>query len=309
MTHIVTLDADGQHHPADFLKFLPVIQENPWALVVGCRVFPPEKTPPLSRFGRGFSNFWFRVQTGLILKDTQTGFRVYPVAALLGLKLRCPRYAFEVEVLVKAAWAGLDFQEVPVSVQYPPRAQRVSHFRLFRDNLSISILNTFLTLRAVLPFPHRRFRAAGEEREKISLWHPLQSIRILLHRKISRRDLALSVGVGVLVGTLPLVGLWTLTVLVTVSFFRLNKLAGLSASQISNFPLLPALCIELGHFLRQGRWLTEFSLVTLGYQAPQRLLEWLIGSLILGPLFGLLAGLLVFGLASLIQKEERGSNP
>jgi glycosyltransferase involved in cell wall biosynthesis len=303
MSHLVTLDADGQHDPADFLRFLPLIRETPQAVIVGRRLFDRRTTPLLSRFGRAFSNFWFRVQTGQILTDTQTGFRAYPLEVLNWLNLHQKRYAFEVEVLVKAAWAGLEFREVDISVHYPPAAERISHFKLFKDNLTISFLNTWLTIRAVIPFPHKRFQPRKEDQERISILHPLKSIRILLRRNTSPRTLALSAGLGVMVGTLPLIGLWTLTVLITANFFRLNKLAALSSSQVGNFPLLPALCIEMGYYLRKGRFLTEFSLQTLGYQAPQRFYEWFLGSLFLGPLFGFLTGLLVYGLVRLLDEN------
>lgn len=304
MSHIITADADGQHDPAEYRRFLPLIEENPSAIIVGKRVFDPKKSPFLSRFGRGFSNFWFRVQTGQVLKDIQSGFRAYPVELLLWLKLRRRRYAFEVEVLVKAAWAGVEMREVDISVHYPPKRERISHFRMVRDNASISWLNTLLTLRAALPFPHKAFRPSKAGAEKISLFHPIASVRMLLRRKITPRELAFSTALGVLVGTFPLVGLWTLTVLLTAGFFRLNKLVALSASQVSNLPLFPALCIEVGHFLRKGRFLTEFSLQTLGYQAPQRIWEWLLGAFIVGPLLGAFAGIMIYGIIRFISKGE-----
>ncbi len=157
MTHMVTIDADGQHDPGDFLRFLPMIRENPLAMVIGTRVFDKKATPLLSRFGRSFSNFWFRIQTGHSLKDTQSGFRVYPVAVLSWLKLHEKRFSFEVEVSVKAAWAGIEIKEVDISVHYPLYGERVSHFHLFKDNLALTLLNTRLTLRAFIPMPHRQF--------------------------------------------------------------------------------------------------------------------------------------------------------
>lgn len=303
MTHIITVDADGQHDPAEYRRFLPIIEKNPFSVIVGKRVFEENRAPFLSRFGRGFSNFWFRVQTGQVLRDTQSGFRAYPVELLLRLNLRCRRYAFEVEVLVKSAWAGIELQEVDISVHYPPKRERVSHFRLVRDNMGISLLNTFLTIRAILPFPHKPLWPSATGEERITLFRPLQSLRVLLKKRASPRDLALSAAWGVLVGAFPLIGLWTLTVLITSGYFRLNKIVALTASQVSNIPLLPALCIEVGHLLRNGRWLTEFSWETLGVQAPQRIWEWFLGSLIIGPVLGFLSALTVYGLARMIQPE------
>ena len=131
-THIVTIDADGQHLPAEFLRFIPLIEEHPEAIIVGTRAFDPASTPALSRFGRVFSNFWLRVQTGYKLKDTQSGFRAYPVSVLRWLNLRERHYDFEVEAVVRAVWAGIPLKEVDISVYYPPRSLRVSHLACSR---------------------------------------------------------------------------------------------------------------------------------------------------------------------------------
>ena len=175
MTHIITIDADGQHDPADFSRFIPIISENPLAIVVGKRIFDNRTVPFSSRFGRVFSNFWFRVQTGCSIKDTQSGFRAYPVAVLEWLKLYARRFSFEVEVLVKAAWAGIPLKEVDVSVHYPAPDKRISHFHPFMDNFRLSILNTRLTIRAIMPIPHRKFKLEGKKTENISLLRPLES--------------------------------------------------------------------------------------------------------------------------------------
>jgi len=304
MTHIITLDADGQHNPADFPKFLPVIQENPLAIVVGKRILKNTKIPISSRFYKHFSNFWFRVQTGISLKDTQCGFRAYPVAVLIWLDIHDKGYSFEEEVLVKAAWAGIPFKEVEVSIYYPPRGERISHFRFFRDSLARAMLNTRLTIWSIAPIPSKQFMLIENESEKITVRHPVESLRILLRRKISQSQLAISAGLGVLIGTLPLVGFWTPAVLITASYLRLNKYVALVASQPCNHPVVPALCIEAGYFIRHGKFLTEISLNTLGYQALERIFEWIIGSLVLGPLFGVLTAGLIYGITFSLKKEK-----
>jgi hypothetical protein len=74
----------------------------------------------------------------------------------------------------------------------------------------------------------------------------------------------------------------------------LNKVVALSASQICMPPLVPALCIEAGYYVRHGEFLTEISMTTLGYQALERVYEWIIGSLILAPLIAVMVGLTVY---------------
>jgi len=156
MTHIATLDADGQHNPEDLRRFFPFMRRSPDAIIVGKRDFEHADVPRANRFGRGFSNFWLRLQTGSSLGDAQSGFRVYPLWVLEKLKLHEKRYTFEIEVLVKAAWAGVELLETDISVYYPRGEERVTHFHLFWDNLRLSRLNARLTLRAFLPWPHQK---------------------------------------------------------------------------------------------------------------------------------------------------------
>jgi glycosyltransferase involved in cell wall biosynthesis len=317
MTHVVTIDGDGQHDPDDFRAFLPEIEKAPNAILVGVRDFD-ETTPWLSRFGRGFSNFWLRLQTGCAAHDAQSGFRAYPIAFLRRLKLRETGYPFEVEVLVKAAWAGIPLKEVAVTVFYPPPGERVSHFSLFLDNLRLAWLNTRLTTRALLPFPHSRittlasrgaFAPRGVEGEngEINVFHPLRSLTRLLRENMLPRPLALAGILGVFLGALPLIACHTIVILGAASFLRLNKVTALSASQICMPPLVPALCIETGYFLRHGSLLTEVSLRTLGYQGLERFYEWLLGSLIVGPALGLVIGSAIYIMAVVLRWGMNGS--
>jgi len=156
MTHMVTVDADGQHDPDDLRHFIPELEAHPDAIIVGKRDFHGAYVPASSRVGRAISNFWLRVETGRSLGDAQSGFRVYPISLFQQLKLRERRYSLEIEILVRAAWAGIELREVDISIFYPLPAERVSHFRLFRDNLRLSLLNARLVMRAVVPLPHRK---------------------------------------------------------------------------------------------------------------------------------------------------------
>ena len=156
MTHMVTVDADGQHDPDDLRRFIPELEAYPDAIIVGKRDFHGAYVPASSRVGRAISNFWLRAETGRALGDAQSGFRAYPIALFEQLKLRERRYSFEIEVLVKAAWVGIELREVDISTYYPSPAERVSHFHLFRDNFRLSLLNARLIMRAVIPLPHRK---------------------------------------------------------------------------------------------------------------------------------------------------------
>jgi hypothetical protein len=301
MTHIITIDADGQHDPGDAPVFLSVIHENPSAIIIGKRRFDAT-VPGLSRFGRAFSNFWFRIQTGHSIGDIQSGFRAYPLSVLERLNLRERRYSFEIETPVKAAWAGVPVKDVDISVYYPPRDKRISHFRLFRDNLRLTILNTRLTTRAMLPWPHHKLYGDPSEADRISVLHPLRSLRILTQANLHPWALGLSAALGVFLGALPLVGCKPVIILGSASYFRLNKAVAFTASQICIPPFAPALCIEAGYFVRHGHFLTEISLKTIGYQALQRYFEWVLGFFVIAPLLAVVVGLGIYLLSAWMRR-------
>ena len=151
--YAVTIDSDGQHSPEEIPTLTAATQtikhsSNQAILVVGSRNLQADGMPAGNTFANRFSNLWFHLQTGLRLPDTQTGFRVYPLHNLPCLSLLTYRYESELELLVFSAWRGVRIVPVPVSVSYP--ADRVSHFRPFRDFFRISLLNTILCLLAIV---------------------------------------------------------------------------------------------------------------------------------------------------------------
>ena len=303
--HIVTIDADGQHYGEDLPEFFAAISKDPEAITVGCRKFDETYVPGSSRFGRSFSNFWFRVQTGHRIGDSQSGFRAYPLSVLAAFKWREKRYAFENEILVRAAWAGIRVQEIDIKVHYPARHEHISHFHRLWDNLRLSFLNTRLTIRSMLPWPHNQLDAIGQPpAEPVSIFHPLRSLRLLLKENVTPKRLAVAVALGVFVGALPLLGIRAMMILVITGYFRLNKVVALAAGNICTPPFVPALCIEAGYFMRHGTFLTELSFKTLGYQALERFWEWGLGSLIVGPALALAIGLITYFIALQIKKQS-----
>jgi glycosyltransferase involved in cell wall biosynthesis len=147
--YALTIDSDGQHSGRDIYKFLDKIQQYPDSLIVGSRLLRQLNMPGGNTFANKFSNFWYRLQTGINLPDTQSGFRLYPLYEMGRMHLFTNRYETELEILVRAAWMGINVCDVAISVYYPPREERISHFRPFRDFFRISILNTFLTIIAL----------------------------------------------------------------------------------------------------------------------------------------------------------------
>lgn len=162
-THVITIDADGQHFADDIPVFIKELDNHTDTIVVGARNLTEENMPRGNTFANKFSNFWFRLQTGINLQDTQSGFRLYPISALRGLRFITSRYEAELELLVFSAWAGTPIVSVPVRVYYPPADERVSHFRPIYDFVRISILNTLLCI-AALVYGYPRMALRGVKR-------------------------------------------------------------------------------------------------------------------------------------------------
>ena len=147
--NVLTIDSDGQHYPEDIPSMIEKAQKHPGAMIMGSRNMNQEGVPGKSSFGNRFSNFWFKIETWISLPDTQTGFRLYPLAPLKKMRFYTKKFEFEIEVIVRLAWKGVPFESVPISVRYDDE-NRVSHFRPARDFFRISVLNSVLVLLQIL---------------------------------------------------------------------------------------------------------------------------------------------------------------
>ncbi|MDR2972781.1 MAG: glycosyltransferase family 2 protein [Bacteroidales bacterium] len=148
--YALTLDSDGQHFADDIPLFVKVAQNEPDTMVVGNRNLTQDNMPKKNSFANKFSNFWFALQTGQKLPDTQSGFRLYPLEKMRRLRPITSRYEAELEMLVRCAWSGIKVISVPIRVYYASDEKRVSHFRPGVDFLRISLLNTLFTFLAVV---------------------------------------------------------------------------------------------------------------------------------------------------------------
>lgn len=301
---MITLDADGQHHPEDLPLFFPMLGKNPAAIVIGARDFDAPNVPGSSRFGRSFSNFWVQLETGIAVKDTQSGFRAYPVKLVSQLPLRASYYDFEIEVLVRAAWAGLKLLSVDINVWYPPKTERISSFHPRRDNLRLTKIHMRLVGRRLVPWPVHRL----VKRDLFSVWELLRSPRKCIHRLLYENatppGLAVAAGVGLICGTLPLLFVHSLVILYVTTRLNLNKVMALSIQNLCIPPVVPLLCIELGHFMHYGHFFVPGNPMSIFDDLQQHLFHWLIGSLVLAPLIGLFGGLAIYSIARRVQERH-----
>ena len=151
-SHVLTMDADGQHPAASIPEFMQASARAPGAMVLGVPQFDAS-APALRVKGRRISNWWANLETLWCgIHDSLFGLRVYPVRALLEVMQAqrwMRRFDFDPEAAVRLAWRGVPPLNLPAPVRYlRPEEGGVSHFRYWRDNA----LLTWMHLRLMLGF-------------------------------------------------------------------------------------------------------------------------------------------------------------
>ena len=281
-THAITMDADGQHFAEDLPKFIESAGLRPDALTVGVRDFFAAGCPTHRRRSNAVSTFWFRVETGVRLGDTQCGFRCYPLALTKDLKARSGRYAFELEFMVRASWVGTRIIPVPVKCSYAPDQIRLSHFRPVKDLAHITFMNIGLVAQSWLV--PKKLRVLWSLGKKESLWQTISDFFDEYAHEPAR--VAGAVGLGLFCGIAPFWGVQMLVAATLAHWLRLNKAITLLASNISIPPLVPFIiygATVLGHWLFTGKILT-ISPSEIRTHAGEFLWQWIVGSFVLAAL-------------------------
>jgi glycosyltransferase involved in cell wall biosynthesis len=144
-SHALQIDADGQHRVSDIVRFLEQASAHPAALIAGCPQYDPS-APWLRLYARYLTHFWVSVNTlSRHAGDSMCGFRVYPIPAVIAIDRRdklSERMNFDIEVLVRLHWAGVEVISVGTPVAYP--SDGVSHFRAWLDSMLISSVHARL---------------------------------------------------------------------------------------------------------------------------------------------------------------------
>ncbi|PLX12073.1 MAG: hypothetical protein C0594_02855 [Marinilabiliales bacterium] len=300
--YAITIDSDAQHMAEDIPLFFEKIKENPKSIIVGARNMNQASVPGKSSFGNKFSNFWFRLETGIKHPDTQSGYRMYPIRKLQQFKFYATKYEFEVEVLVRASWKGMDVTYVPIHVHYGD--DRVSHFKMGRDMLRFSLLNTILVSIALLYARPFRFIQELKKHKPRDFYE-----KYILNSKETNVRIAVAVGFGVFMGIAPVWG-WQLVIAITLAhLFKLNKVVVVAAAHISIPPLIPVVLylsyISGGIVLSKETTLVasdvDFEFIT------NNLLQYVTGSLVFAGIAAVVFGFFSFMLLSLFRKNPENA--
>jgi len=299
-THAATVDTDGQHDPSDLRELLVASAECPSGLIIGARVKKGSGTPWASQIGRLLSNRLVWLESGVSVRDSQSGMRVYPLASMPSLNGSASRYGFETEVITLAGWSSVPVIERPIRNIYCVPGGRTTHFRVCHDTLASVAMHARLLLRALAPGPallnQNDQQSTGTILRRLGRWFSPQRLRRMARGDAASQErLAASVGVGLLMATLPIYGVKTVICLWISGRFRLHPLAVIGTSSLSTPPLglvFVALSICVGGLLINGS-VPDLGAIDLRQAAQWStvnalLVEWLLGSVIAGVGLGLL---------------------
>jgi len=299
--YAITMDSDGQHYASDITSFISKAGGTPGAIIVGARTLTEEKLSKGSGFANKFSNFWFRIISGVHLPDTQSGFRLYPLKPLGKMRFYTRKYEFEMEILIRSAWLGIPLINIPISVFYPEREERISHFRPFRDFVRISILNAICFLVAffyIKPFSFLKYLKKENIKDFLR--------KNVLQTGESVEKLTLSVMFGVFMGIVPIWGYQLITAIALAYLFRLNKLIVIVAANISIPPMIPIilyLSFVTGGIILSADNHAVFSSDISFTWVRDNLFQYIIGAVVFAVIAALISGLVTFVFLKLLRKK------
>jgi glycosyltransferase involved in cell wall biosynthesis len=305
----ISIDSDGQHFARDLPQFLTRLETVQDAIIIGARNMDQESVPGKSSFGHKFSNFWFKVETGITSPDTQSGYRLYPLLLLKDIHFFTRKFEFEIEVLVRAAWKGVKIDSVPVTVYYAPKETRVSHFRPFQDFIRISILNTFFVIATFLYIRPRDFFRTIFQKKKFR-----QLVNDHFFKQQQSDGLkAISIAFGVFMGIIPIWGFQLVAAIFLAILFRLNKALVIIAANISIPPMIPIiifLSIKVGaYWMGSDIFKIDFSNKISIESVSNNLKQYIYGSITLAVIAAVLFGSVSYILLKVFKRKSVAGTP
>lgn len=115
---VVTMDGDGQHDPADIQPLIAPILAGRSDVVLGSRLLNREQMPFVKTLANSLGNLFTWMLCGLLVSDSQSGFRAYSRYAALIIDTKADKYEYDSKVIREIKNNRLRFAEVPVQTRY-----------------------------------------------------------------------------------------------------------------------------------------------------------------------------------------------
>lgn len=294
--YAITLDATGRHDPDDLPKFLDVLDHEHGMLVIGTDR-PVKKKPS----GNVAYRFWFWLQTGVKIRDTRSGYRLYPLERIAPIKSWANRFQFEKEVLIRCAWHDVPFRTIRVSGIAPQKTRIRSYSRLIFDFFLIIFSRfAFFWMAMLYQWPRNFVRSINRENIRLFVINHLMKPGESNFRK------AAAVSIGFFIAVSPFWGWHSVIALGLSSLLKLNKVITVVVSSFSIPPLVPIILwgsYKVGGFIFPHSGELSYK-PSLSFEfIKSNLLQYLSGSILLGLILAVISGLVVFALLKLIRKS------
>lgn len=162
-SHGLQLDADGQHQLSDIPLLLEKSENSPEKVISGQPIYD-DSIPKARYYGRYFTHAWVWIETlSFSIKDSMCGFRVYPLEAVTALAAKKNlglRMDFDIEIMVRLYWQGVQIEFIQTKVIYPKDG--ISHFDAVLDNMRITWMHTRLFFLMLPQIPKLLLRNLGK---------------------------------------------------------------------------------------------------------------------------------------------------
>ncbi len=241
-------------------------------------------------------NFWVRVYTGQTLDDVQHGLRAYPVSAIATLSVRGTDADYEQEVLLKAAWNGVQLRELPIGQQASLPRRGGKHFWQITAVHLRAFFHRFISPFAGAPVPGNSF---AEKLEALVV-HELQA-------NTSPVRAAASLAWGVFFGIFPIHGFQVACLMVFSTKFKLNRPLAFLGVNVSIPPLMPFLifgAVKFGALVSGHETRVQFGEADLSTVLVQHFIDFMVGSALLAPIAAISFFLLTLPLFSAIERKR-----
>jgi glycosyltransferase involved in cell wall biosynthesis len=260
-THAITCDSDAQHDTDLIPLFAEAARADAGSYLLGCRFPLHPDQPRRNLLGRILSNVAIRAHSGVTIGDAACGFRCWPLELPATVRGLSGRYAWEEEMITRAAWAGWPITSIDVPAIYHPPSTRVSHYRFGRDWSEGIGIYLLLLLEATLP----RFPRSGGGRRPFRDGFLRRCDRLLSPGALrGRRPEAaterwfqlIALAAGGLTATIAPPSMVTLA---AIGWIGWRWHAGFAAMAIAAFPTL----LELEAFDGKAEWIVLVAVASL----------------------------------------------
>ena len=298
LNYAIAMDADGKHLASDLPAFLDIIEKEHGMLVIGSD--RPE--PVQGKIQRRRYDFFFWLKTGIKLRDTRSRYRLYPLDQMKRIKTWTNRFEFDNEVLLRCAWNEVPFRIVQVSRIGERITRGIPLTRMAADFLLIRTYNfIFFWMAMVYYWPRLLFRSFSRENLRLFV------VNHLLKPDESNFRKAAAVSLGFFLGVSPFWGWHTLLAMGLSTVLKLNKAITVISTNFSIPPLIPLVIwasYELGGKIVASPTSISFDSGISLQMIRENLVQYLLGSFLLGILLAAVSGLMVFILLRLVRKRQ-----